>query len=44
MDEEIEETLFNLEFRLLVLDENLKQLSLNIEDLYQRALRLKEGW
>jgi hypothetical protein len=38
MDKEIDEMIFNLEFRLLILNENLKQLELDIEDLYQRAI------
>jgi hypothetical protein len=42
MDEELQDMIFNLEFRLLILDEQLKELAINIEDLHARALRLKE--
>lgn len=40
MNEEIDETIFNLEFRLLILNENLKQLEVDIEEIYQKALNL----
>jgi hypothetical protein len=42
MNEEIDEMIFNLEFRLLILNENLKQLELDIEQLHQKALRFTE--
>jgi hypothetical protein len=42
MDEEIELDLLNLEFRLMLLDERLKEISKEAESLLLRVEQLKE--